>query len=373
MVQYTILGRTGLKVSRLGFGAMRLPMQGETVDRELAIPMIQRAFEAGVTYIDTAVFYCEQDSQRVVGEALKGWRDRIVLSTKNHCFEADEKTWWTNLENSLERLDVQHIDVYNTHGINAEKYDDAVVPHIYKWLEKARDQGLIRHICTSFHGSREFFRRMVDDGRYASVTIQYNMLNREFEDEIAYAKAAGMGVVVMGPVGGGRLGGDSEVLANLVPDIRRIPELALRFVLANPDVDIALSGMSTLEQVLENVAAASVETPLSEADVVIIDKQTRQLAEMVKLYCTGCGYCMPCPSGIDIPQVFAIYNAGRVYGLWEHARAQYARLEKARRENHLPADACIDCGTCAPKCPQGIAIPEQLRNAHAALSGGGGR
>jgi len=367
-MQYTTLGKTGLRVSRLGFGAMRLPMQGETVDRELAIPMIHRAFEAGVTYMDTAVFYCNEDSQRVVGEALKGWRDKVVLSTKNHCFEADEKVWWTNLENSLERLDVQHIDIYNTHGINAEKYDTAVVPHIWKWLEKARDQGLIGHICTSFHGSREFFRRMVDDGLYASVTIQYNMLNREFEDEIAYAKAAGMGVVVMGPVGGGRLGGDSEVLAKLVPDIRRIPELALRFVLANPNVDIALSGMSTLAQVEENVEAASVATPLSKADVAIIDKQTRQLAEMAKLYCTGCGYCMPCPSGIDIPQIFSIYNAGRVYGLWEHARAQYARLEKARRENHLPADACIDCGTCAPKCPQGIAIPEQLRNAHEALS-----
>lgn len=368
-MQYTTLGKTGLKVSRLGFGAMRLPMQGETVDRELAIPMIHRAFEAGVTYIDTAVGYCQQDSQRVVGAALKGWRDKIVLSTKNHCFEADEKAWWTNLENSLERLDVQTIDIYNTHGVDAAKYDGFVVPHISKWLEKAKDQGLISHICTSFHGSREFFRRLVDEGFYEAVTIQYNILNREFEDEIAYAKAAGMGIVVMGPVGGGRLGGDSEVLASLVPDIRRIPELALRFVLANPAVDVALSGMSTIEQVVENVESASVETPLSEADVAIIDKQTQQLAEMAKLYCTGCGYCMPCPTGVDIPRIFAIYNTGRVYGLWDHARSQYARLETARRENHLPADCCVDCGQCLPKCPQGIAIPEQLRNAHAALSG----
>ncbi len=117
-MQYTTLGNTGLEVSRLGFGAMRLPMQGETIDRELAIPMIHRAFERGVTYIDTAVGYCNQDSQRVVGEALKGWRDKVVLSTKNHCFEANEKAWWTHLEDSLERLDVETIDIYNTHGIN---------------------------------------------------------------------------------------------------------------------------------------------------------------------------------------------------------------------------------------------------------------
>jgi predicted aldo/keto reductase-like oxidoreductase len=366
-MQYTTLGRTGLKVSRLGFGAMRLPMNGEQVNDELAIPMIHRAFEAGVTYMDTAVFYCNQDSQRVVGKALKGWREKVVLSTKNHCFEADEKAWWTHLENSLERLDVETIDIYNTHGINAQKYDEFVVPHISKWLDRAKEQGLIRHICTSFHGSREFFRRMVDDGRFETVTIQYNMLNREFEDEIAYAKAAGMGIVVMGPVGGGRLGGDSEVLAKLVPDIKRIPELALRFVLANPNVDIALSGMSTLEQVIENAEAASIETPLTEAERAIIDEQIARLAEMAKLYCTGCDYCKPCPTGVNISRIFSIYNTGRVYGLWDHAREQYARMEKAQRDNQLSADHCIDCGQCRPKCPQGIDIPEQLRKAHEAL------
>ena len=367
-MQYATLGRTGVRVSRLGFGAMRLPMSGTVVNRELAIPMMHRAFEAGVTYMDTAVGYCNQDSQRVVGEALKGWRDRIVLSTKNPCFEADEKAWWTNLENSLQRMDVQYIDIYNTHGINEDVYGRVVVPHILKWMEKARDQGLIRHPCTSFHGTREFFRRMVDDGFYESVTIQYNLLNREFEEEIAYAKAAGMGIVVMGPVGGGRLGGDSEVLAGLVPEIRRIPELALRFVLANPNVDVALSGMSTLEQVIENTAVAAADVPLRASEMAVIDAQTVRLAEMAKLYCTGCGYCMPCPTGVDIPRIFGIYNAGRVYGLWDHARTQYASLASSRQENHLPADCCIDCGACGTKCPQGIAIAEQLRHAHAALS-----
>ncbi len=367
-MQYTTLGRTGLKVSRLGFGAMRLPMRDGAVDRELAIPMLHRAFEKGLNYVDTAVFYCGGDSQRVVGAALKGWRDQIVLSTKNHCFEADEKKWWQHLEDSLERLDVQTIDVYNTHGINEECYDAFVRPYILGWMEKARDQGLIGHICTSFHGSREFFRRMVDDGFYESVTLQYNLLNREFEDEIAYAKSKGMGIVDMGPVGGGRLGGDSEVLASMVPDIRRIPELALRFVLANRNVDVALSGMSTLEQVEENTDIVSADKPLREDDLEAIDAQTQRLAAMAKLYCTGCGYCMPCPSGIDIPQVFSIYNAGRVYGLWEHARAQYAALETTRQENHLPADCCLDCGACSPRCPQGIAIVESLRAAHVALS-----
>ncbi len=152
-MQYTNLGNTGLRVSRLGFGAMRLPMEegGERIDRDKAIPMIHDAFESGVNYIDTAVFYCKEDSQRVVGEALKGWRDKIILSTKNHYYGENEKDWWQNLENSLERLDTDHIDIYNTHGVNANSLEQNVKPRIIKWLQRAKDQGLIKHICTSFH------------------------------------------------------------------------------------------------------------------------------------------------------------------------------------------------------------------------------
>jgi predicted aldo/keto reductase-like oxidoreductase len=347
---------------------MRLPMKDDAVDRDLAIPMIHRAFEKGVTYIDTAVGYCQQDSQRVVGEALKGWRDKIVVSTKNHCYEADEKAWWTNLENSLARLDVQTIDIYNTHGVNESAYDNGVVPHVRGWLEKAKDQGLIRHICTSFHGSREFFRRMVDEGIYESVTLQYNLLNREFEEEIAYAKAKGMGIVDMGPVGGGRLGGDSDVLGHVIPEISRIPELALRFVLANPNIDVALSGMSTMEQVEENTDIVSANHPLTDDEVDMINAQTARLAEMSKLYCTGCRYCLPCPKGVAIPEIFSMYNSGRVYGLWHHGRESYAGLQAADNAERLPADACIECGECKPKCPQNIDIPAELKAAHAELA-----
>jgi predicted aldo/keto reductase-like oxidoreductase len=371
-VIYRQLGRTGLKVSQLGFGAMRLPMKkvsGEqVVDRELAIPMIHRAFEAGVNYIDTAVGYCNQDSQRAVGEALKGWRDKIVVSTKNHYYGEDEKEWWQHLENSLERLGVEYIDIYNHHGMRWARYEEAVEPRIGKWMRRARDQGLIRHICCSFHDDNEALVRLIDTGYVESITLQYNLLNRDLEEGIAHAKEKDVGVVVMGPVAGGRLGGSSEVLTGLVPGIERVPELALRFVLSNPNVTLALSGMSTMQQVEENVVTAADEVTLSSEDRQLIQEQADRLAEMANLYCTGCKYCMPCPQEVNIARIFELYNMGQVYGLWDVARAGYARFLEENWNRGKQADECIECGECEEKCPQNIEIREQLKASHEALT-----
>ena len=354
---------------------MRLPMRGTeeqaVVDRDLAIPMIHRAFEAGVNYIDTAVGYCNGDSQRAVGEALKGWRDRIVVSTKNPDYGTDEKTWWTNLENSLERLQVDAIDIYNHHGLNWQLWTEAVEPRLGRWMAKARDQGLIRHVCCSFHDSNESLRKIVDTGYPSVITLQYNLLDRQLEDGIAYAREKGIGVVVMGPVGGGRLGSDSSVLGSVIPGVRRIPELALRFVLSNPNVSLALSGMSTMAQVEENAAIASSPVRLDAADLAVLDKQMQKLKAMADLYCTGCGYCLPCPQEVAIPRIFEFYNRGRVYGLWDDARRVYGLLGNLPWMPGKQGNACAACGACEKKCPQKIPIRQQLKEAHAALTAAG--
>jgi predicted aldo/keto reductase-like oxidoreductase len=374
-VIYRELGRTGLKVSQLGFGAMRLPMVGQDkgarVDRELAIPMIHRAFAGGVNYIDTATMYCNDDSQRAVGEALKGWRDKVVVSTKNPYYGQDEKQWWTHLEQSLERLDVDCIDIYNHHGVNGKDYDEAVRPRVGKWMLKAKDQGLVKHVCCSFHDNNDALLRIIDDGYAESITLQYNMLDRQLAQGIAHARQKNVGVVVMGPVGGGRLGERSEVLAGLIPGVARVPELALRFVLANQDVTMALSGMSTMQQVEENLAIASDSVSLSAADRGAIEQHLERLKSMANLYCTGCGYCMPCEAAeVDIPGIFEKFNRARVYGLWDHARNAYAQIGKTPWNKGKPADACVQCGVCEEKCPQHIEIRKQLADAHAALSDG---
>lgn len=364
---YRQLGKTGLNVSQLGFGAMRLPMIGEgenaSINRELAVPMIHKAFESGVNYIDTAVFYCNGDSQRVVGEALKGWRDKIIVSTKNHYFDEDEKEWWTYLEQSLERLQVEYIDIYNHHGLNWNSYVNNVKPRVSKWMHKAKEQGLIKHICGSFHDNNEALVNIINDGYLETITLQYNMLDRQLEEGIALAHEKGIGVIVMGPVAGGRLGATSDVLTQLIPAVKKVPELALRFVLSNPNVTIALSGMSTIQQVEENVATAADPVSLTEEDQQAINEHLERLRNMADLYCSGCGYCMPCANDVNIPHIFATYNTARVYGLWESARNAYAKIGDAKS-----AKACIQCGQCEEKCPQNIKIMEELAKAHEALS-----
>ena len=284
---YRELGPTGYKVSQFGFGAMRLPMHevdGEKrVNRELAIPMIHRAFEAGVNYIDSAVGYCNKDSQRAVGDALKGWRDKIVVSIKNPYYDEDEKAWWQNLEDSLERLGVEYIDIYNHHGIQWKTYVEKIEPRVSKWMHKAKDQGLIKHICCSFHDGNESLIKLVDSGYMAVVTLQYNLLDRGSEEGIAHAHEKGVGIVVMGPVGGGRFGATSDVLEKLIPGVKRVPELALRFVLSNPNVTIALSGMSTMQHVEENIATAKDEISLSDDDKAAIDEHMVRLKDMADL------------------------------------------------------------------------------------------
>ncbi len=371
-MQYRTLGRTGLDVSQLGFGAMRLPMvenaDGKRVDDDKAIAMIHRAFEGGVNYIDTAVGYCNRDSQRTVGLALKGWRDKVVVSTKNPYFGEDEDDWWANLHDSLRLLDIETIDIYNMHGVNGHKWDQAVKPRVMDWMQQAKEQGKIRHICASYHDNNETLQRILDDDLLDVITVQYNLLDRKLEPALATARAKNVGVIVMGPVAGGRLGVRSDVLEKLIPGVEAVPELALRFVLANPNVTVALSGMSTMQHVEENLATTADPVSLSEADQQAIEAHLARLKEMATLYCTGCGYCLPCPQEVAIPKVFERYNLGRTYGLWSEAKKLYARIGSNNWDKGANADACVQCGICEDKCPQDIPIRKQLAEAHQALT-----
>lgn len=353
------LGRTGLEVSRLGFGAMRLPeLPSGRPDWEESIRIIHEAFASGVTYIDTAIGYCHHESESVVGRAIKGWRERLCVSTKNHYMGPDEKTWWKNLENSLSRLDVAYIDIYNIHGIDWKSWEERVKGpnQVLAWMKKAHAQGLIRHICCSFHDNAEALEKIVDTGEFSSVTLQYNLLDRGLEGVFAKIAEKDIGIVAMGPVGGGRLGGESDALRKLIPGASSVPEAALRFIWANPYVTCALSGMSSMDQVRENCATAFRTDPPSEDERQAVVAALERYKGLADLYCTGCGYCMPCPQGVDIPGLFSTVNTDRVYGLSAHAEDRYKGLDGK-------PTYCTACGACEPKCPQKIPIRVQLREA----------
>ncbi len=369
-MHYRTLGRTGLKVSRLGFGAMRLPMMpdGESVDTEKSVGLIHRAFEAGVNYIDSAVFYCKADSQRAVGEALKGWRDKVIVSTKNHYYDEEESGWWQNLEDSLRLLQVEKIDIYNQHGMSWGRFTDAYEPRVYKWVRRAQDQGLIGHICCSFHDNNEALMKLVDTDLFSAITMQYNMANTELEEGIAYAHSKNIGTVVMGPIGGGMLGEESDVFGQIVPGMTSTAELAMRFVLSNPNVSLAISGMNEMDQVEQNIASAAHEVSLTDSDRERITQRMDELKKMAELYCTACKYCMPCPEGVSIHEVFHRFNRGRVYGLWAAAREGYDQIGRWDGGASKKADACTECGACEEKCPQNIPIRQQLADAHEALT-----
>jgi predicted aldo/keto reductase-like oxidoreductase len=363
-MEYRTFGNTGIRISRLGFGAMRLPMVEidgrRVVDEEKAIAMLHRAFELGVNYVDTAWFYCDGQSEIVVGKALKGWRDKVYVSTKYPV--GNEKGYRELLEIQLQRLDTDHIDFYHFHGIGEwflkhERRDEFIREAL-----RAKEEGLIRHISFSFHDKPEVMMRLIDLGIFSSVLCQYNLLDRANEEALAYAKAKGLGTVVMGPVGGGRLAGlPRETAERLGIRVHSSAELALRFVFANRNVDCALSGMSTIEQVEENAATASNMAPLSPEEVAAINAAMDENKRLADLYCTGCNYCLPhCPQEVNISHIFQAMNYYRVYGLKEYAQQHYDAIG-SQWVKGKKADACIECGECEQHCPQHIPIREQLK------------
>jgi predicted aldo/keto reductase-like oxidoreductase len=374
-MQYRVLGSTGLRVSALGFGTMRFQMKDGHVDQELAISALHRAMGLGVNYFDSAVGYCNAESEKTLGKALKGRREGIVVSTKyppwgERTKKADDCRMI--LEQSLSRLDIDCIDVYHMHGMGWDTFLEENAPDgALQAARKAKEEGLVKHLAFSFHDKPE---RMIEIFKEApdleAVTCQYNLLDRANEDSIAWAHAHDKGVVIMGPVAGGRLSATTEQTLKLLPGkMNSTPELAIRFVLTNPNVTVALSGMNTLAMVEENAATASRTDALGAVELKQIAAAVEENKKLADLYCTGCEYCLPCPNGVNIPKNFQLMNLHRVWGQTEAAQRHYNdgwTLHTEGSEN-LQACACVECGQCEPKCPQKIPIIEQLKETHRAL------
>jgi predicted aldo/keto reductase-like oxidoreductase len=367
-MQYREYGKTGDKVSVLGFGAMRLPKLRKRLDVDLSVDILRRAFDLGVNFVDTAEVYDWGQSESIVGKAVQGCRDQVFVSTKNYYKKESADEWQVHLDKSLERLGVDCIDFYHLHAVRWSVYRRLSRPgKTFERLWKAKQEGLIRHACFSSHDQPKNIVKLIDSGAFDGMLVQYNLLDRVNEEVMAYAHEKGIGVAIMGPVGGGRLAPPSERIQGMVRGAASTPEIALRFVLSNPHVTLALSGMSTFDMVEENVATASREEALSEGERQQVLRALEETQRLLDLYCTGCRYCMPCPNYVNIPENLAAMNDYKVWGLEGPARERYARLG---RRKWTWAEACTECGECEPKCPQNIPIRQRLKETVAALGRG---
>lgn len=375
-MNYRKFGNTGERISALGFGCMRFPEYEKDgkmfVDTEKVDEMLAEAYAKGVNYFDTAPYYCNSNSEAALGHGVKAFRDKVLLSSKFPTEVAKKPgDYRRQLESSLERMGTDHIDFYHFWGINKDKYDNIILAqNLLEDARKAKEEGLIRHISFSFHDDPSVIKYIIDTSAERGVPMesmlcQYNLLDRSNEQMLTYAQSQGLGTVAMGPVGGGRLAAPTELYAKLTGGAS-IPtyELAFKFVLGNPDLNCALSGMQTLDMVQKNTALASGSVSFSQEEWQKLGAAMEDLKKFSELYCTGCKYCQPCPAGIEIPAIFNMYTYHNVYGLKDHAQKMFA--EYLKKDGKL-SDACLNCGKCEKKCPQHLQIREHLKKVEAVL------
>lgn len=365
---YRDFGKTGEKISALGFGCMRFPEYEKDgkkfVDLDKTDEMLKVAYEKGVNYFDTAPYYCNKNSEAAVGHGVKNFRDKILLSSK---FPGEIKKggFRAQLESTLKNLGTDYLDFYHFWGINKGYFDDVMVGQdMLADAQLAKEEGLIRHISFSFHDQPSSIKHIIDGSeKYGvpmeSMLVQYNLLDRSNEEMIAYAHSKGLGTVAMGPVGGGRLSAPTELYSKLTGK-ESLPTyaLAFKFCLGNPTLSCALSGMQTLQMVEQNCELASGNTEFSEEEWQTLGESMDKLKKFSDLYCTGCKYCQPCPAEIKIPEIFNMFTYFNVYGLKDHAKWMFK--DYVGKGGKL-SDACKDCGFCERKCPQHLKIREELK------------
>ncbi len=361
----------------MGFGAMRLPVIGNDpaqINEPEAIKMIRHAIDGGVNYIDTAYPYHEQQSEPLVGKALQnGYREKVKLATKLPPWMVESAADFDRfLDEQLEKLQTDQIDFYLLHALNSTYWPKLKDWGVLSWAEGALADGRIQHLGFSFHDEFDVFKEIVDG--YDSWTfcqIQYNFMDVEYQaglEGLRYAADKGLAVVIMEPLRGGQL--TTKVPPSVAElwqsaAVHRTPAgWALQWIWNHPEVSVVLSGMSTMQQVDENLASADRSNvgQLSGRELQLVDQVREEYRRLVPVPCTNCKYCLPCPNGVEIAQIFEQYNNAKIYDNLRGPRFHYRNLSD---DQH--AGNCIECFECEEKCPQGIPIVEYLKKAHALL------
>ena len=370
-MQYREDKRSGKSLSILGFGCMRFPSRVGVVDQAATETLIAEAMKRGVNYFDTAYSYF--GSEEALGKALaaRGVREEVYIAGKlphGKCRTIDdvERLFTT----TLERLQTEYLDYYLIHNIvEHSSWERLVDMGIIDWIARKKDEGAIREIGFSFHGSLDEFRKTIESFDWDFVQIQYNYVNEHYQagrEGLDMAAKRGMSVMVMEPLLGGKLATGLPARARtafrLVDETRHPAEWGFRWLWNQPEVTVVLSGMNDMAQLEANCAAADAAHSgcLSLEELAAYEVVREEFGASYKVACTGCNYCMPCPQGISIPACFSAYNTSYAVSWFTGAFGYYTSVGAAGANAHLASD-CVECGACVRKCPQHIDIPRELK------------
>ena len=370
-MQFRIDAKNGNELSALGFGCMRFPTATGRIDIDASEHLIIEAVDRGVNYLDTAYLY--NGNEAALGEIFArnpGLRGKVHIATKLPIARCEAVADFDKyLERSLERLRTDHVDYYLVHNVtSAAAWERLRSLGFEGWVAKQKSVGRIANIGFSYHGPKDDFPVLLDAFDWDFCQIQYNYMNEDYQagtTGLIAAAERGLPVIVMEPLLGGKLAAElpteaREILANagLSDDPVR---LALRWIWAHPEVTVVLSGMNTREQLLQNIDTARTVLPdsLEDAEVMAVETARKEIAKSYNVPCTGCGYCLPCPKGVNIPMCFAAYNTSFAHG-WYQGMHQYITASGAMVDDAHFASDCVRCGVCLEKCPQHIQIPDEL-------------
>lgn len=376
---YRKFGNTGIEISQLGFGCMRFPLKDsydpKSIDEIAAEKMLRYAIDNGVNYLDTAYPYHRKIGEPFLGKILrKGLRDKVYLATKMPIYliksEGDVKKYFNE---QLKRLQTDMVDMYLLHALNKKLWDIVKENDIIPFVDRMRERGKVRFLGFSFHDELPLFKEIVDSYPWTFCLIQLNYVDNHFQaglEGMKYAYSKGLVIIVMEPLRGGKLAGNVPLeVQNIIKETGRkqtAAEFALRWVLNHPEVSCVLSGMSTMEQMQQNINFTSREhrDTLTDNEMELYRRAKKFFKSRTVVDCTQCGYCTPCPEKVEIPFILELYNDAFIYDVLEQSRRSYSLFVKPEHR----ADKCIECGECEEKCPRDIPISNILKKAHHLLA-----
>jgi len=377
-VIYRPFGKTDLELSQLGFGCMRFPLLNSndptSIDEPEAIRMLHYAIDNGINYLDTAWPYHRETSEKFVGRALReGYREKVYLATKMPMWLINNKEDLQKyFDEQLRRLQTDIIDMYHLHSLDKISWKTVKAHDVLRFLDKILEDGKIRYAGFSFHDELPLFKEIVDSYPWTFCLIHLNYVDDDFQAGIKgleYAYKRGLAIIIMEPLRGGKLA--QKVPEEILKIIKRTKreqtpaQFALRWLYNREEVNCVLSGMSTIEQVKENIEFASEEhrNMLSAAELQFYAKAKELFRSRIKVNCTQCGYCMPCPQKIPISFILELYNDAYMYNAIDDSQRAYRVFIKP--ENR--ADRCTACAECEDKCPQKVPIAEYMKKADEVL------